>query len=347
MAKQNRHSQTQAQTQPLTGKLRQVAVSAWLVAIVVALGLVSLLADGGAGLEKFAQFMVGGVALGSIYSLLALGFVVIYKATGIFNLAQGSLVLLGTFLVYQFYEAFSWPFALALPAALVIMAVVGILVERLVMRKMLGKPVFSSIMVTLALLIIIDQIVQAIWSETGYVLSLPQSSGKLDVGGVTISHIDFWAFGAAAVLLLAFFAFFERTRLGLGMRATALDAEVASAQGVRISVAYSLSWAIAAVVATVAGMILTVRTGGGALTPAVGYIALRAFPAMILGGLDSTGGAVAGGLIIGLAEVMVDGYLDYDWLGEAFETVVPYLLLLPIMLWRPHGLFGTKTVERS
>ncbi len=328
-------------------KARQIAVALWLLVSLFVLALISVLADGNDGLEKFLQFVVGGLALGSIYSILALGFVVIYKATGVFNLAQGSLVLLGTYVLYQFKEEYDLPFGLALLFALVLMAGVGVLIERVVMRKMLGKPVFSAIMVTLALLIIIDQIVRSIWSEPGYVLNLPWSSGKVDIGDVTIRHIDFWAVGSAMVLLVAFFLFFERTRVGLGMRATALDAEVASAQGVRIGVSYAMSWAVAAVVATVAGMILTVRTGGGALTPAVGYVALRAFPAMILGGLDSTGGAVAGGLIIGLAEVLVDGYLDYDWLGERFETVVPYLLLLPIMLWRPHGLFGTKTVERS
>jgi len=326
---------------------RQAAVALWLIVALFVMALLSVLTDANEGLQKFLQLVVAGVALGSIYSLLVLGFVVIYKATGIFNLAQGGLVLLGTYVLYQFKEAWGLPFGVALLAALSLMAAIGVLIERSIMRKMLGKPVFNAILVTLAILIMIDQIVRAIWTAPGYVLNLPWDSGKVQIADVTIRYIDFWAVGSAVVLLVLFYFFFERTRVGLGMRATAFDPEVASAQGVRIGGAYAMSWAIAAVVATVAGMILTVRTGGGALTPAVSYVALRAFPAMILGGLDSTGGAVAGGLIIGLAEVLVDGYVDYDWLGENFSAVVPYLLLLPIMLWRPHGLFGTKKVERS
>lgn len=319
--------------------------AAWTIGVLVAVLLMVSLADGGDGREKFLQLLVGGIALGSIYALLSFGFVIVYKATGVFNLAQGGFVLLGTYLAYQFYSDWGWLFGLALVAAVLVMAAIGAGIERAVMRKMLTKPTFTAIMVTLALLIVIEQITRSIWNSPGLVLAAPWGTGRIQPGGVTIRYLDFWTVGFTFVLLGAFFLFFRYTRIGLGMRATAFDREVASAQGVRVGLSFALSWAIAAAVATVAGVLLTSRSGG-ALTPAISYVALRAFPAMILGGLDSAGGAVAGGVIIGVAEVMVQGYVDVDWLGESFETVVPYLVMLPILLWRPSGLFGTRAVER-
>ena len=319
--------------------------AAWTLGSLAAVLLIASLADGGDGREKFLQLLVGGIALGSIYALLSFGFVIVYKATGVFNLAQGGFVLLGTYLAYQFYTDWGWMFVLALAAAVIAMAAIGAGIERAVMRKMLTKPTFTAIMVTLAILIVIEQITRSIWNSPGLVLAAPWGTGRIQPGGVTIRYLDFWTVGFTFVLLGAFFLFFRFTRIGLGMRATAFDREVASAQGVRVGLSFALSWAIAAAVATVAGVLLTSRSGG-ALTPAISYVALRAFPAMILGGLDSAGGAVAGGVIIGVAEVMVQGYVDVDWLGESFETVVPYLVMLPILLWRPSGLFGTRAVER-
>ena len=292
-----------------------VTYAVWILGALAAVLLVVSLADGGDGREKFLQLLVGGIALGSIYALLSFGFVIVYKATGVFNLAQGGFVLLGTYLAYQFYVDWGWIFGLALAATVIVMATVGAGIERAVMRKMLTKPTFTAIMVTLAILIVLEQITRSIWNSPGLVLAAPWGTGRIQPGGVTIRYLDFWTVGFTFVLLGAFFLFFRYSRLGLGMRATAFDREVASAQGVRVGLSFALSWAIAAAVATVAGVLLTSRSGG-ALTPAVGYVALRAFPAMILGGLDSTGGAVAGGVIIGVAEVMVQGYVDVDWLSD-------------------------------
>lgn len=316
------------------------------VGLIAALIIVASIMDGNAGREKFLQLLEGGFAAGSIYSLLALAFVLIYKATGIFNLALGGLVILGTFLTYEFAVELSWPFALAGIVAVLITGFSGVLIERSVMRPMLARPNFTATMVTLAVLIVLDVVVKAIWSEPGYVLSPTWSRGAEQWGGVTVSHVDMMTVGSALLLLGVFFWFFSSTRLGLSIRAASFDREAASAQGVRVGMIFSLVWGISAVVATIAGVLVTFRSGG-ALTPNLSFIALRAFPAVILGGLDSTGGAVAGGLLVGLAEVMVQGYLNVDWLGDGFQTVVPYLVLLPVLLWRPYGLFGTKTVERA
>ncbi len=298
-------------------------------------------------MEKFFQLTVSGVALGGIYALVALGFVVVYKSSRAFNFAQGGFVTLGTFLVYQFTIDWGLNFWVSLLLGIVSMALVGMFLERVVMRQMVGKPAFAVVLVTLGLLLIIEQVVRAVWTAPGLILTVPWSGGNTTVGGVTFSHTDFWTMGATAALLVAFFLFFGFTRAGLGMRAAALDQEAAAAQGVSVGRAFSLSWAIAAAVAPVAGVMLTSR-GGSALTANIGFIALAAFPAMILGGLDSTSGAVLGGVLVGLAEIYTQGYLDdVAWLGSNFEVVMPYVMMVLVLLWRPHGLLGTPQVERA
>ncbi len=302
-------------------------------------------------MDKFLQLLASGISLGGIYALIALGFVVIYKATSTFNFAQGGFVLLGTYLTYQFGNdaTWGWPFYLALLAACVVMAIIAAVIERVILRRMIGKPAFSVILVTLGILLVIEQLVRATWTQPSYVLANPWGTKTVDLGGVIIAHADIWAVIFTAVLLAAFFAFFTKSRTGLGMRASAFDQEAASAQGISVARSFQLSWAIAGAVATVAGVMLTARPGsGGALSPGLSFVALRAFPATILGGLDSPGGAVAGGVAVGVAEVMARGYLDDKaWLlGENFAQVVPYVVLVLVLLWRPNGLFGTRAVER-
>jgi branched-chain amino acid transport system permease protein len=296
-------------------------------------------------MEKFLQLLVSGVALGAIYALIALGFVVIYKATATFNFAQGGFVLLGAYLTYQFAIVWSINFYVSMLLAIVSMALIAAALERLVLRRMVGQPDFTVVLVTIGLWLVIVQIAPTIWDDPGIALSNPWTDHSTQVSGVTISHANFWTVVFAALVLVGFFLFFTYTRTGLGMRAVAVDQEVAAAQGISVGRAFQVSWAIAGAVGALAGVMLTARQGD-ALTPAIGFVALRAFPAMIVGGLDSAGGAVAGGLIIGVAEVMTAGYLDYDALGSNLEIVVPYVVLIAVLLWRPTGLFGTRTVVR-
>lgn len=296
-------------------------------------------------MDKFLQLLLSGIALGGIYALVALGFVVIYKASGAFNFAQGGFVTLGAYMVYQFGTDWGLPFWLALVLVMIAMAAVGMFLERLVIRPMVGKPVFTVVLITLGILLIIEQVVRAVWTMPGLVLATPWGNGRSQLGDVTLRHADLWTMVSAAALLAAFFLFFRYSRTGLGMRATALDQEAAAAQGISVGRSFAVSWAVAAAVAPVAGVMLVSR-GGGALSPAIGFVALAAFPAMILGGLDSAGGAVLGGVLIGLAEIMSQGYLDVSWLGSNVEVVVPYVLMVVVLLWRPEGLLGTRRVER-
>lgn len=295
-------------------------------------------------MDKFLQLLVAGIAVGGIYALIALGFVVVYKVSGTFNFAQGGFVLLGAFVTYQYGDDWGLPFFLALPLAMVTLALVAVAAERLVIRPMIGKPSFAMLLITIGLLVILEQVVRSIWTEAGLVLSTPWGNDRFDIGGVAIRHADLWTLGFATALLAAFFLFFSRTDAGLSIRATAFDQEAAAAQGIRVSRAFSVSWAIAGAVAVVAGVMLTSR-GGSALSPGLGLISLRALPAMIIGGLDSPGGAIAGGVIVGVAEIMSQGYLNNDSVGNV-SSVAPYVVMILVLLWRPSGLFGTRAVER-
>mgnify|MGYP001819611851 CR=1 FL=1 len=296
-------------------------------------------------MTEFVQALVAGLALGAIYGLIALGLVVIYKATGVLSFAQGGFVYLGAFVVWQFSNDWGWNFYLSIALAMVVLAVIAAVIERVVLRRMVGEEAFTVILVTIGILLVINQLVPTIWSDPGYVLDSPWIDQTVELGDIRISHADLWTVGVTALLFALFFVFFRYTRTGLGMRAAAVDQEAAAAQGVSVARSFQISWAIAGAVAVVAGVMLT-ATSGDTPTLALSFSALRAFPAMILGGLDSPGGAVVGGLIIGVAEVMTATYLDYEWLGTNFDAVMPYLILIAVLLWRPTGLFGTQSVER-
>ncbi len=297
-------------------------------------------------MSDFLQFLVAGVAVGTLYALVALGFVIIYKATGIINFAQGALALVGAYLTYNASQTWGLPFYVAVLIAVVACGVLGLLVERLILSRMVGQPVFAVIMITIGLSIVIDQVVIMIWGGGTLALDDPWQLSTFDVGSVTIAESDLARIVVAAVLLAAFFAFFKFSVLGVAMRATASDQEAALAQGISVRRIVGVTWAVAAAIATMAGVLLA--SGGRGVEPSLGIIALVAFPAVILGGLDSPGGAVIGGVIIGIVEVMTSGYSDRlpEFLGANFQRVTPYVVLVLILLIRPYGLFGTKEVQR-
>lgn len=297
-------------------------------------------------MTEFLQLCFNGLALGARYALVALGFVIIYRATGVINFAQGALVALGAYLTYAFANGAQLPFALAVLLAVVCAATFGAGVERVVLRRMVGEPVFAVIMITLGLLFIVEQAVTAIWGFDALNLADPWGVRTVDTGGVVMAVRDLWTLGIAAAILGGFFLFFRLSRLGVAMRATALDAEAALAQGISARRVFAVSWAISAGLAALAGV--TLASGPAALEPTIGAIALVAFPAMIVGGLDSPGGAVAGGLIIGLTQALTAGYQEdvAPWLGSNFGAVMPYVVMIVILLVRPYGLFGTREVRR-
>jgi branched-chain amino acid transport system permease protein len=299
----------------------------------------------GAG-TKFFNLLVAGIALGAIYALVALGFVVVFKSTGAINFAHGGFVLLGAYLTYNYSVTWDLPFFLAMGMAMVSMAILAVILERLILRRLVGQPGFTVIMVTLGMLIVISQLQVTIWPDAFVLLDDPWGDDRWRIGDVVITGVDFWTVVFAAAVVLAFGAFFRWSSWGVAMRAAAFDQEAAMAQGISVSRVFAISWAIAGVVAVVAGVMVGVDRD--AVDSTVSFVALRAFPAMILGGLDSPLGAIAGGVIIGVTEVMTSGYINPNakWLGSGFHLVMPYVVMIGILLVRPSGLFGTRAVER-
>ncbi|GAB3576096.1 branched-chain amino acid ABC transporter permease [Amycolatopsis endophytica] len=297
-------------------------------------------------MTTFLQNCFAGLALGSTYALVALGFVVIYKSTGVINFAQGGLLALGAYLGYTFSTNLAIAFGVAILLACASAALVGAGFERIVLRRMVGQPPFAVIMITIGLLFVLEPLITAIWGFDNLQVTNPWNIRTVEAGGIVFGVRDLWTIGLTAAVVVAFFLFFRYTSLGLAMRATAFDPEAALAQGISARRVYAVSWAIASALAALAG--ITMAAGPGGLTPSIGFIALAAFPAMILGGLDSPAGAVLGGIVIGLAEALTRGYQDqlFSWAGDNVSIIVPYLLMIVILLIRPYGLLGTKDVRR-
>jgi branched-chain amino acid transport system permease protein len=296
--------------------------------------------------DDLLQTAFSGLALGCKYALIALGFSVVFKATGVINFAQASLVLLGAYLTFNFAQTWDLNFYLALVLAMAVGALVGVATEASVLRWLVGEPPAALIMVTIGLLFVLNNVVTAIWGPDNRNLGDPWGIKTRDVVGVTVADRDVWTIGFTAVVVTAFFVFFRYSTLGLAMRAAAFDPEAAMAQGIPARRVHRVAWAIAGMVAALAGA--TLAAGAGQLSPATGALALVAFPAIILGGLDSPLGAVVGGIIIGLVQqftaLLAPEY--FDWVGESFERVSPYLVMIVILLIRPYGLFGTREVRR-
>jgi branched-chain amino acid transport system permease protein len=294
-------------------------------------------------MTAFLQLLFQGIALGCIYALVALGFTVVYRASNVINFAQGSLLLVGAYLVSVLATGLNLPFALAVLASIALLAAGGAAFQMTVLRRMLGQPVFVLVMITIGLSIVIDSAIPAIFGGNARILGDPWGASAVSVGGVTFNWVRIWTVVCTGLILALYFAFDRFSRYGLAMRATAADEEAAMAVGVPVRRVYALAWAIAGGVAAVGGLFLAGFPSS--VNPSLGNVALRAFPAVILGGLDSPPGAVVGGITIGIVEVMASGYAP-GWLGSNFAGVAPYIVMILVLLSRPYGLFGARPVER-
>lgn len=297
-------------------------------------------------MTDFLQLCFAGTALGAQYALVALGFVVIHRATGVINFAQGSLLALGAYFTFNIHVTWGLNFYLAAAIAIAASAVVGVLIERFLLSRMTGQPVFSVIMITIGLLFVLDQVITMVWGQDAQNLEDPWGIRTITAGSIVMAVANLWTIALAAIVMIAFFVFFRYSGVGLAMRAVAIDQEAAMARGISVRRVVAAAWAISGAVATIAG--ITLASGPAALRPSIGLVALAAFPAMILGGLDSPLGAVVGGLVIGLSQTLTAGYQPTHaaWLGQDFQAVMPYVVMIVILMVRPYGLFGTKEVER-
>jgi len=293
-------------------------------------------------MELFIMTITTGIMVGGIYALVALGWVLIYKCSGVLNLAMGEMTLIGAYVSLSFY-AMGIPFLLALLFSLIIGLILGILTERIFLDKLIGEPVLTVIMVTVGLSFFFKGIVELIWGTDTRVFSPPVFSIEpIHFGNIVIGRVYLWSFVAAMILLVIFVCFFKYTRWGLAMQATADDEMAALSLGVSARFVYAAAWAIAFMAAGVGGTLLGNING---LNISVGYLGLLVLPAVVLGGLNSVPGAIVGGIAIGILQNLCGAYLDKYFAGGVKE-VAPFVFMAIFLLFKPHGLWGWERIER-
>jgi branched-chain amino acid transport system permease protein len=289
-------------------------------------------------MDTFIQLTVAGLSNGAILALAALGFVLIYKASGVINFAQGQFLLIGAYVVWALTVDAGLHWALAVAGAIGVAIVLGLLVERLILRPLVGEPTISVIMVTIGLAQVLGALVQIIWGTEPRAFPEFIPDDVVTVAGARMGENRLWALGLVVLALVAFAVFFQRSRYGIAMRAVADDQQAALTMGISVRRTFALAWALAGVSAVVGGILIANLIG---VSGEVSNIGLLVFPVVIVGGLDSVPGAVVGGAIIGLLTAYTGGYL-----GGGLDAVIPYLALVAILLVKPYGLFGEVRIER-
>ncbi|MBD8573001.1 branched-chain amino acid ABC transporter permease [Pseudomonas syringae] len=292
-------------------------------------------------MEFFFEVLIGGLLAGVMYSLVAIGFVLIYKASGVFNFAQGAMVLFAALTFVSLLER-GVPFWLALLITLAVMLALAVGVERLVLRPLVNRPPITLFMATLGLSYVIEGAAQALWGAQVHGLDLGISDEPLQLHGMLLSPFDLFAAATAGVLVIGLSLGFNRTRMGLALRAVADDPLAAQAVGIGLQRVWVVVWAVAGFVGLVAGLLWGARLG---VQFSLSLIVLKALPVLIIGGFTSISGAIVGGLIIGASEKLAEVYLG-PVIGGGLENWFPYALALLFLLVRPAGLFGERAIER-
>jgi branched-chain amino acid transport system permease protein len=293
-------------------------------------------------MELFLMTLTSGIMIGGIYALVALGWVLIYKCSGVLNLAMGELTLIGAYVSLSFYSM-GFPFLLSLLFSLIIGFILGILTERIFLDKLIGEPVLTVIMVTVGLSFFFKGCVELFWGTDTRVFEPPVFSIEpIRIGPLVIGQIYLFSFVAAIILLIIFMCFFKYTRWGLAMQATADDEMAALSLGVSARFVYAAAWSIAFMAAGVGGTLLGNING---LNISVGFLSLLVLPAVVLGGLNSVPGAIVGGIVIGILQNFCGAYLDKYFPGGVKE-IAPFVFMAVFLLFKPYGLWGWERIER-
>jgi len=292
-------------------------------------------------MEFFFEVLIGGLLAGVMYALVAIGFVLIYKASGVFNFAQGAMVLFSALTFVSLLER-GVAFWLAFVISLAVMVLLAVAVERGVLRPLVNRSPITLFMATLGLSYVIEGFAQVLWGAQVHGLELGISDEPLELGGMLLSPFDIFAAVTAALLVLALSLLFNKTRIGLSLRAVADDPLAALAVGIRLQRVWVLVWAVAGFVGLVAGLLWGARLG---VQFSLSLVVLKALPVLIIGGFTSISGAIVGGLIIGASEKLAEVYLG-PVIGGGIENWFPYVLALLFLLVRPAGLFGERAIER-
>lgn len=294
-------------------------------------------------MQLLLQLLINGLIVGALYGVVAMSFVLIYKASRIVNFAQGEFLLIGAWTCWWLLTSWQLPFWIGFPITLVFMLVFGVILQVVVLRPMIGEPIISVIMVTIGLSIVFQALMK--WMFGVFAKPFPPifASPTMNVFGLEVQTVYVVSLVISLLIMAGFGWFFKYSRMGLAMRATAWDQQVAQSLGISVRQMFAMSWAISAMVSAVAGVVVGVVNG---VSSALSFFGIKVFPAVILGGLDSIVGAVLGGLIVGLLENLAH-YVDSQWLnwGNMYE-IAPFYVLIAILMIKPYGLFGTKDIER-
>ena len=291
----------------------------------------------------FLQLVVTGFAQGMVYALVAIGFVIILKCSEVFNIAQGHFVLIGGYLGYTFLVTFDLPIWAALGMAIATAIIMGLIIERLILRPLLGEPVLAVIMATIALATILGGLATLIWGAEykAYHGLLPTITLKM--GSISMPSESLIGLIVSIICVALLMLLFRYTKIGLAMRATAEDLQVVQSVGIRATTVYAVSWIIACVVGVIGGILLGGVSGANMDLANIG---LKAFAVVLLGGVDSIGGAIVAGIILGMLENVAAGYLDPLLPGGGLAQVFPFIVMIIVLIFRPYGLFGLVRIER-
>ncbi len=289
-------------------------------------------------MEFFGKIIVAGLMNGAIYGLVAIGFVLIYKSSSVLNFSQGYMLLLGAYIFWFFRGSLKLALLPSLLLALSSGFLMGILIERLTLRPLIGQPLISMITVTIFLSLVLEGLVSLIWGTYPLQQVTTFSRGSVKVGNIVLTTENLFAFGLALGSMLALIIFFRYTRIGLAMRGVAEGHQIMQSMGISVRRIFSISWGIAGIAATIGGVLMGATLG---FQLGLSHIGLLAIPAAFIGGLESPEGAILGGLLIGLIESVVSGYF-----GNAAGVPATFVVLILVMLVRPYGFFGLERIER-
>jgi branched-chain amino acid transport system permease protein len=291
----------------------------------------------------FLQLVVTGFALGMVYALIAIGFVIILKCSEAFNIAQGHFVMIGGYLGYTFLVVFHLPIGISLLLAIVTAIIMGLLIERLTLRPLVGQPVLAVVMMTIALASLLEGLATLIWGGEYKTYHGVLPTVALKLGQISVPSESLIGLIVSIIAVVILLLFFRYTKMGLAMRATAEDLQVVQSVGIKATTVYAISWVIACVVGVIGGILL----GGvsGVMIP-LAEVGLKAFAVVLLGGVNSIGGAIFAGIILGVLENVAAGYLDPLLPRGGLAHVFPFIIMIIVLIFRPYGLFGLVRIER-
>jgi branched-chain amino acid transport system permease protein len=294
------------------------------------------------GLRLFLDLVINGLVVGSVYCLISLSMVLIYKGSKVLNLAQGELLMCGAYIGLAVMTVLKLPFIVALIVTIVAMALIGLFVERIFLRPMIGESIIAVIMITLALSYVFKGLTGVIWGSETYVFPSVLVGVNVTIGGIYFSGLYVLTIGLALALVIVFFFFFKYSIYGIALRATASDQLATLSLGISVKRMFGLSWAISAMLSGVIGMLLGIVSG---VNLTIGFYGLLALAPILLGGMDSIGGAILASFIVGVVQNLAQGYLA-SYVGGSVKDITAFSIIVVVMIFRPYGLFGTEEIER-